>query len=251
MTLLTLDQIHTLVARCPYHFQLPKGPEIEVVGLGADLQVQTLLSAYVQGIFPWFNAGEPIVWWSPNPRCVMVADDFVPSKSLRQSAKKYVKQGGHISLNYAFNDVMERCSLPRNYTDETWIHAEMKESYASLHEFGVGFSVEIWAGMAGESELVGGLYGLKIAGAVFGESMFHHWRDASKLAFWGLTKLCCESGVSVIDCQLPNDYLLSLGAMTVPRDEFLGQLGKAVQLTTAKNWAGERWAMPLDWLLGN
>lgn len=248
MTLLTLPQIHTLASRCPYVFQIPTDKEVEVVGLGADLQVQTLLSAYVQGIFPWFNEGEPIAWWCPNPRCVMQVGQFVPSKSLCQSAKKYTRQGGQLSLNYAFSDVMERCSLPRAYTDETWIHDEMKESYRALFELGVGFSVEVWAGTAGQSELIGGLYGLKIGNMVFGESMFHQSRDASKLAFWGLNKLCEQAGVELIDCQLPNEYLLGLGASVMPRDEFLSALHTATHSPQVQDWAGYRLTVPLSWL---
>lgn len=248
MTIFTSEQIHALADCCPYDFRIPDDDEAEVVGLGADLQVQTLLSAYVQGIFPWFNEGEPIAWWCPNPRCVMQVGQFVPSKSLRQSAKKYAKQGGQISLNYAFSDVMERCSLPRAYTDETWIHDEMKDSYGALHELGVGFSVEVWAGTAGQSELIGGLYGLKIGNAVFGESMFHQSRDASKLAFWGLNKLCEQAGVGLIDCQLPNDYLLGLGATTVPRAEFLSVLHTATHSPQVQDWAGYRLKLPLSWL---
>lgn len=221
---------------------------MEIVGLGADLSPSTLLQAYRCGIFPWFNEGEPIAWWCPNPRCIMASHEFVPSKSLRQSAKKYAKQGGHLSLNRAFWSVVEKCSLPRAYSEDTWIHSEMKAAYGALHELGVGFSVEVWAGEPMTSELIGGLYGLKIGNMVFGESMFHRQTDASKLAFWGLSRLCVQSGVSWIDCQLPNDYLLSLGAVMVPREQFLAVLAKRVQ-SEQQSWATMNFATSLLWLL--
>ena len=203
---------------------------IGIIAVGADLAPQTLISAYARGLFPWFNEDEPIAWWCPEPRCVIKPVDYQPSKSLRKQAQKSRWQ---LTVNQAFDQVIQACSLPRcdglNHElpegDHTWIHEEMIEAYTELHRYGFAHSIEVWdEGGSEHGQLIGGLYGLKIGSIYFGESMFHTASNASKLAFWGLMRLCEQSDVALVDCQLPNDHLMSLGAVTMPRAEFLTQL---------------------------
>ncbi|WP_058368212.1 leucyl/phenylalanyl-tRNA--protein transferase [Psychrobacter sp. ENNN9_III] len=193
-----------------------------IVAVGGDLAPQTLISAYAQGLFPWFNEDEPIAWWCPDPRCVMVPTDYKSSKSLRKQAGRARWQ---LTLNQTFDDVIHACSLPRNNGlpegEHTWIHEEMIEAYTELHAHGFAHSIEVWDE---KGALIGGLYGLKIGSIYFGESMFHRASNASKVAFWGLMRLCEQSNVALVDCQLPNDHLMSLGATTLPRPNFLAQL---------------------------
>lgn len=199
---------------------------VGIVAIGGDLAPETLISAYAQGLFPWFNEDEPIAWWCPEPRCVMLPTDYVPSKSLRRQAKK---ERWQLTLDQAFDDVIRACSLPRSNAlnneqpegEHTWIHDEMIEAYTELHAHGFAHSVEVWDD---SGQLIGGLYGLKIGNIYFGESMFHRSSNASKLAFWGLMRLCEQSNVALVDCQLPNEHLMSLGAKTLPRADFLTQL---------------------------
>ncbi|MDN3442162.1 leucyl/phenylalanyl-tRNA--protein transferase [Psychrobacter sp. APC 3279] len=203
---------------------------IGIVAMGGDLAPETLISAYAQGLFPWFNEDEPIAWWCPEPRCVIVPSAYQPSKSLRKQANR---ERWQLTLNQAFDDVIHACSLPRSNGlndnhpegEHTWIHDEMIEAYTKLHAQGFAHSIEVWD-EAGQ--LIGGLYGLKINGIYFGESMFHRASNASKLAFWGLMRLCEQSDVALVDCQLPNDHLMSLGATTLPRADFLAQLDNLI-----------------------
>ena len=209
---------------------------IGIVAVGGDLSPETLISAYAQGLFPWFNEDDPIAWWCPEPRCVMVPKDYKPSKSLRKQAGRSRWQ---LTLNQAFDDVIHACSLPRsggiNDTlpegEHTWIHDEMIEAYTKLHEQGFAHSVEVWDETG---QLIGGLYGLKIGSIYFGESMFHRASNASKLAFWGLMRLCEQSKVELVDCQLPNDHLLSLGAEILPRAKFLLELDTLIGSRSVK-----------------
>ena len=212
-----------------------------IVAIGGDLAPETLISAYAQGLFPWFNDDEPIAWWCPEPRCVMQPTDYQPSKSLRKQANRSRWQ---LTLNQAFDEVIYACSLPRSNGvnddlnesqpegEHTWIHDEMIEAYTELHAQGFAHSIEVWDD---KGALVGGLYGLKIGGIYFGESMFHIASNASKLAFWGLMRLCEQSNVNLVDCQLPNDHLTSLGAITLGRSEFLTQLDILIA-TNASSW---------------
>lgn len=205
-----------------------------IVAIGGDLAPETLISAYAQGLFPWFNDDEPIAWWCPEPRCVMQPTDYQPSKSLRKQANRSRWQ---LTLNQAFDEVIHACSLPRSNGrppegEHTWIHDEMIDAYTELHAQGFAHSIEVWDD---KGALVGGLYGLKIGGIYFGESMFHIASNASKLAFWGLMCLCEQSNVKLVDCQLPNDHLMSLGAITLGRSEFLIQLDTLIA-TGAISW---------------
>lgn len=212
----------------------PEG--IGIVAMGGDLAPKTLISAYAQGLFPWFNEDEPIAWWCPEPRCVIAPTDYQPSKSLRKQANRVRWQ---LTLNQAFDAVIHACSLPRSdglndkppEGEHTWIHEEMIAAYTELHAQGYAHSIEVWDD---KKQLIGGLYGLKIGGIYFGESMFHQASNASKLAFWGLTRLCEQSHVALIDCQLPNKHLMSLGASTLARADFLGQLDTLISQPSGK-----------------
>ena len=233
---------------------------IGIVAIGGDLAPETLISAYAQGLFPWFNEDEPIAWWCPEPRCVMVPTDYLPSKSLRRQAKK---ERWQLTLNQAFDDVIRACSLPRSNGlnneqpegEHTWIHDEMIEAYTELHAHGFAHSVEVWDD---SGQLIGGLYGLKIGSIYFGESMFHRSSNASKLAFWGLMRLCDQSNVALVDCQLPNEHLMSLGAKTLPRADFLTQLdtlirGRSIQWQNNSHhpMAVARLDMPEAWQIND
>lgn len=225
----------TLKSLGRYDFPDPTSIDPEGVGLvavGGDLASDTLISAYAQGLFPWFNEDEPIAWWCPEPRCVVVPSDYQPSKSLRKQARR---ERWQLTLNQAFDDVIHACSLPRSdglpEGEHTWIHEEMIEAYTNLHAQGFAHSIEVWND---QGQLIGGLYGLKLGGIYFGESMFHCASNASKLAFWGLMQLCEQSQVALVDCQLPNDHLMSLGATTVPRAEFLTQLDTLIRAGSVK-----------------
>ena len=225
----------TLKSLGRYDFPDPTSIDPEGIGLvamGGDLASDTLISAYAQGLFPWFNEDEPIAWWCPEPRCVVVPSDYQPSKSLRKQARR---ERWQLTLNQAFDDVIRACSLPRSdglpEGEHTWIHEEMIEAYTNLHAQGFAHSIEVWND---QGQLIGGLYGLKLGGIYFGESMFHCASNASKLAFWGLMRLCEQSQVALVDCQLPNDHLMSLGATTVPRAEFLTQLDTLIRAGSVK-----------------
>ena len=197
-----------------------------LVAMGGDLTSETILSAYAQGLFPWFNEDDPIAWWCPEPRCIIVPTGYKPSKSLRKQAKNSRWQ---LTLNQDFAEVIRACSLPRcdglSEGAHTWIHDEMIDAYTELHRYGFAHSIEVWDEDGPKhGQLIGGLYGLKIGSIYFGESMFHTASNASKLAFWGLMRLCEQSNVELVDCQLPNEHLMSLGATTLARPEFLTQL---------------------------
>lgn len=196
-----------------------------LIAIGADLQPQTLLHAYSIGLFPWFNEdeGDDIAWYSPSPRCVLYPEQYQPSKSLWREMKKSPYR---VSINQHFADVMAGCADVRSYCDSTWIGQSMQYAYQQLHQLGYAFSVEILDGDA----LIGGLYGLKIGQAFFGESMFHRRTNASKMAFFVLAQLCRASGFKWIDCQLPNEHLLSMGAEPLSREEYLTDLQQQIRL---------------------
>ncbi len=199
-----------------------------LLGSGANLAPTTLLSAYLQGIFPWFNKGEPILWWSPNPRLIIPTDKFHVSRRLRSKLKK---QEYSILCNTAFVDVMTHCAshtLRRNLKiskvdgSHTWISEQIIEAYRQLYELGYAHSVEIWRG----DELVGGIYGLSINGLFFGESMFSKETDTSKIALFYLCEFLKINDCPWIDCQVESAHLKTLGATTMLRSSFIKQLNK-------------------------
>lgn len=187
---------------------------------GGNLSPTRLIAAYKNGVFPWFEAGEPILWWSPDPRCVILAADIRITRSL----SKTIRNGSFlITENQAYRDVMIRCAAPRAGSSGTWVSNDMIDAYCRLNKLGVAHSVEIWQ----NEELVGGLYGIEIGGVFIGESMFSSARDASKVALVHLAK--CER-YQLIDCQLETDHLNSMGAVTISREnyiELLNELGNS------------------------
>lgn len=200
-----------------------------LLAFGGDLSVERLVSAYSQGVFPWFNQGEPILWWSPDPRAIIECDEFYCSKSL---AKLIRQQRYQVTLNQAFEQVIEQCaSIPRAPTDielpnnetTTWITSQMLKAYIQLHHEGYAHSVEVWQ----DDLLVGGLYGVAIGAGFAGESMFHLEPNTSKLALAYLIQHLKRHGIKFIDCQLENPHLLSLGCKSIPRSEFLARLHSA------------------------
>jgi len=184
-----------------------------LLAVGGDLSPERILLAYRHGIFPWFNEDDPILWWSPDPRMVLVPSEFIVSHSL----KKLLRSGQfEVRFDSAFTEVMQACAAPRNAQAGTWIHPEMIAAYSELHRLGYAHSVETWC----DGELVGGLYGMSIGKLFFGESMFSRRSNASKIA---LARLCQQLdlwGVGLIDCQMHTPHLASLGARVIPRVEF-------------------------------
>lgn len=193
-----------------------------LLAMGGDLNINTLVSAYSQGIFPWFNDDQPILWWSPDPRMVLYPSDVKISRSLRKTINKNTF---HVSCNQAFDDVIDACALrgerdPALQNEDTWITSDMQSAYRQLHEFGYAHSIEVWL----NDDLVGGLYGVSLGKVFFGESMFRRVNDASKIAFVALAQSLEELDFNVIDCQVSSDHLLSLGAKEIPRSKFLQYL---------------------------
>ena len=189
-----------------------------LLAVGGDLSTERLIAAYQQGIFPWYSEGQPVLWWSPNPRMVLKPEDIKVSRSL---AKTIRKQDFEITFDQDFRNVISACSKPRLekgvQQGETWILDEMIEAYVKLHEAGYAHSVECWK----ENKLVGGLYGLAIGKVFFGESMFSRVSDASKVAFVFLSQQLEQWGFKLIDCQVYTSHLESLGASMIPRKQFL------------------------------
>lgn len=188
-----------------------------LLALGGDLTPQRLLSAYRQGIFPWYSEDQPILWWSPDPRMVMRPDELRISRSLRKTLRKGVFR---VTLDSDFAAVMAACAEPRADGLGTWITQDMYRAYRHLHELGYAHSVEAWQ----DDRLVGGLYGVALGRVFFGESMFARVTDASKVAFALLVEQLRNWGVKLIDCQVYTGHLASLGATPVPRAEFVALL---------------------------
>lgn len=184
-----------------------------LLAAGGALSPEWLLCAYRQGIFPWFNHGEPILWWSPDPRLVLIPDQIRISHSLRKTLRR---RRFSVRLDTAFADVVHACAAPRAPGVGTWITAEMQAAYRCMHELGYAHSVECWR----EDELVGGLYGMALGRVFFGESMFSAETDASKVALAHLARLLAGHGYGMIDCQMTTPHLMSLGAREIPRATF-------------------------------
>lgn len=185
-----------------------------LLAVGGDLDPDRLIAAYRQGIFPWYEEGQPLLWWSPDPRTVLSPSDAHLSRSMRRFLRKtdFV-----VTFDRCFPEVIRACAAPRNYTDETWITPAMQRAYSELHRRGTAHSVEVWEG----DELVGGLYGVGLGRVFFGESMFSRRSNASKTAFMALACYLRKRGCELIDCQMPTEHLHSLGAQQLPRAEFI------------------------------
>lgn len=190
--------------------RIPNG----LLAIGGKLDAARLLEAYRRGIFPWFRADDPILWWCPDPRMVLFPQEFKVSHSLRKTLRNRVYE---VRTDTAFTQVMRSCAAPRAGQAGTWIHEEMIAAYSELHRLGYAHSVETWH----EGELVGGLYGVALGRIFYGESMFSRMRDASKIALAQLSAQAVRWKIGLIDCQLHTDHLASLGAREIPRKEFI------------------------------
>jgi len=189
--------------------------------VGGDLSPTRLLAAYRRGIFPWFSEGQPILWWSPDPRTVLYPAEFKVSRSL---AKTIRNRGFAVSVDRAFAEVMAHCADERLRPEGTWISPQMRAAYQRLHELGLAHSYETWDG----DRLVGGLYGVELGQVFFGESMFSLERDASKVALAALVRAMHERNGRLIDCQVASAHLETLGARSIPRRQFVRELAEAV-----------------------
>ena len=211
----------------PPHMATSEG----LLAIGGDLSLQRLLLAYSQGIFPWFSEGEPVLWWSPDPRLVLYPDQLKLSSSLK---KRIRQQRFRLTVDRSFESVIRQCSqVHRKHQDGTWIVADMVDAYIGLHDRGFAHSVEAWQ----EDRLVGGLYGVSLGRCFFGESMFSLVSDASKIALTGLVQFLAHQDFELIDCQVSTKHLLSLGAVEVSRKRFLTELQGALKAPTiAGRW---------------
>jgi leucyl/phenylalanyl-tRNA---protein transferase len=195
-----------------------------LLAAGGDLSVARLLAAYRRGIFPWYSPGQPVLWWSPDPRAVLFPEEFHRTRSL---AKTLRNAGFSTSIDRDFAAVIDGCAAPRTSSPGTWITSEMRAAYLALHRSGHAHSVEAWR----DGALAGGLYGVRLGGVFFGESMFSRVRDASKVALAHLVAVCPRNSVAVIDCQLYSRHLASLGARTIPRSQFQALLREQLALS--------------------
>ncbi|MCK5512252.1 MAG: leucyl/phenylalanyl-tRNA--protein transferase [Thermodesulfovibrionia bacterium] len=199
-----------------------------LLAVGGDLSTSRLLRAYSMGIFPWYSDDSPILWWSPDPRLVLLPQELKISRSLRQTIKKGIFE---VTMDRDFDAVINKCALVDRGSDRgTWITDEMREAYIRLHSAGYVHSVESWF----EGELAGGLYGVALGSAFFGESMFTLKKDASKVAFVTLVQQLLRWEFTLIDCQVTTEHLLSFGAKKIPRSEFLKMLSSALKAPARK-----------------
>ncbi len=192
-----------------------------LLAVGGDLSTTRLLNAYRRGIFPWYNEDQPILWWSPAPRMVLYPEEFHVSRSLRRSMRQ---RGYAVGVNQAFTAVVEGCAAPRAGIRGTWLLPPMRAAYGALHAAGHAHSIEVWH----QGELVGGLYGVALGQVFFGESMFSRRDDSSKIALAFLAQLAARQPYRLIDCQVYNPHLASLGAREISRDAFEALLADAV-----------------------
>jgi leucyl/phenylalanyl-tRNA---protein transferase len=208
----------------PVHLATPEG----LLAVGGDLSPDRLLLAYKMGIFPWYCQGDPILWWSPDPRMVLYPEEINISRSL----KKMIRQEKYqVTTDRDFEQVISACAKVRQDAGEgTWITREMVRAYCRLNQQGYAHSVESWH----QGTLVGGLYGICLGSSFFGESMFSTMADASKVALVYLTRLSIQNDINLIDCQLPNDHLMRLGAREISRKEFIKQLRRSLQHPSSK-----------------
>jgi leucyl/phenylalanyl-tRNA--protein transferase len=215
-----------------------------LLAVGGDLSPDRLRNAYRAGVFPWYGEDQPILWWSPDPRLVLFPDRLHVSRSLRRTLRR---DGFRVSLDRDFAAVIQACAAPRPAADGTWILPEMAQAYGRLHALGLAHSAECWRG----GELVGGLYGVAIGRTFFGESMFSRATDASKVALVHLVRRLSAWGFALVDCQVYTPHLASLGAVEIPRAEFLRRLAEAVdQPVAAQAWdASFRAPQPISALL--
>jgi leucyl/phenylalanyl-tRNA--protein transferase len=214
-----------------------------LLAAGGGLHPARLEEAYRHGVFPWYSPGQPVLWWSPQPRTVLRSADFKLSRSLRKTLRRFLATPGcTVRIDHAFERVIRACaSTPREGQDGTWIVPEMVQAYTSWHRLGRVHSVETWVG----DDLVGGLYAVAIGRMVFGESMFAHRTDASKIALAALVALCRAQGVVLIDCQQDTQHLASLGAVQITREAFETHVRSAAAQPELGEWSYD----PANWAL--
>jgi len=202
-----------------------------LLAAGGSLEPEWLLEAYRNGIFPWYEQGQPILWWCPDPRAVLWPDDLRISRSLRRSLRR---RAYRVTADRAFAAVVDACSAPRRYTDATWITPDMAAAYKHLHALGWAHSFETWRG----DELVGGIYGVAIGRVFFGESMFSRATDASKVALAKAMDFLRARDCALLDCQVPSSHMTSMGASLLRREHFLRLLGElCVPRGTPGSWS--------------
>lgn len=205
-----------------------------LLAAGGRLTLARLHEAYRKGIFPWYSQGQPVLWWSPDPRMVLLVDEFRLHRSLRKTLQQFIGTPGcEVRVDSACLDVIQACACsPRDGQDGTWILPAMQRAYLAWHEAGAVHSFETWV----DGELVGGLYGVGLGRMFFGESMFSRRTDASKIALAALTCFCRSHGIGLVDCQQNTSHLASLGAREVPRSEFLRHLAATVDAEAVQSW---------------
>ncbi|QGZ30911.1 leucyl/phenylalanyl-tRNA--protein transferase [Stutzerimonas stutzeri] len=200
-----------------------------LLAAGGDLSPERLLAAYRHGCFPWYQDGQPLLWWSPDPRTVLYPQELHVSRSLRKTLRQGVFE---ITFDRAFAEVIEGCASPRSYAEGTWITTPMQDAYVALHRLGVAHSVEVWQ----DGRLVGGLYGLAMGQLFFGESMFSRATDASKAGFVTLVERLRDWGFKLIDCQMPTQHLASFGARGISRQTFAEALDRYLDEPSSARW---------------
>ena len=207
-----------------------------LLAAGGDLHLARLTSAYAQGIFPWFSPGQPVLWWSPSPRMVLPTAQFKMHRSLAKSLQRHhLNPSFSLCFDRAFDQVIEHCAnAPRKQQSGTWIVPSMIQAYRELHRADLAHSAEVWL----DGQLVAGLYFVCLGKAVFGESMFTHISDGSKMAMSALVYVCRQHGIDQIDCQQNTPHLASLGAQEMPRDEFLTRMAQH-QGQSSPDWRGQ------------
>ena len=213
------------------------GPGSDAPGLlaaGGGIDPQRLTEAYSKGVFPWYSAGQPVLWWSPDPRMVLLTAEFRLARSLRKTVQRFARNAGcEVRIDSAFRSVVRACAgTPREGQDGTWIVPEMVDAYCAWHALGRAHSVETWI----DGELAGGLYGVSLGRMFFGESMFSHRTDASKIALAALVSFCRAHGMPMIDCQQHTGHLASMGAREVPRADFEARLAPLLSEPAVGDW---------------
>lgn len=209
-----------------------------LLAAGGDLTPTRLLAAYERGVFPWYSAQQPILWWSPDPRMVLIPDEFAMSRSLR----KTLRSGRYTTrIDHNFAQTIRECAAPRRSGPDTWLNADMIDAYGRLFELGFAHSIETYLG----SELVGGLYGLRLGEVFFGESMFSRTTDSSKVAMARLVEECRARGIQLIDCQVASSHLASLGAREISRNGFVGMLRRHARRGPMEHWTENPLCSPL------
>jgi leucyl/phenylalanyl-tRNA--protein transferase len=205
-----------------------------LLAAGGELTPERLAEAYSKGIFPWYSTGQPVLWWAPDPRMVLWVAEFKLSHSLRKTLSRFARTPGcEVRIDSAFDRVIGACaSTPREGQDGTWIVDDMVRAYSRWHALGTTHSFETWV----DGELVGGLYGVGIGGMFFGESMFAHRTDASKIALAALICFCREHGIDLIDCQQRTGHLASMGARELPRGDFEAAVQQRAARPAPQGW---------------